>query len=129
SFGAVAFSSYGAFWLSYWYLSAHTDLSKAGADVSKGIGMYLVIWTIITAYLFIASTRTNTAVMAVFALLTLPFLALAIAPFRSQAAGHGLTLVGGYLGLLTAVVAWYGSFATVTNFTFKRPVLPVWPRA
>jgi succinate-acetate transporter protein len=129
SFGAVAFSSYGAFWLSFWYLVAHTDLSKAGADVNKGVGFYLVIWTIVTAYLFIASMRTNTVVMGVFGLLTLTFLFLALGEFGKDLAGAGLTRIGGYLGLLTAIVAWYGSFATVTNYTFKRVVLPVGPRA
>jgi succinate-acetate transporter protein len=129
SFGAVAFSSYGAFWLSFWYLSAHTDLSKAGADANKGVGMYLVIWTIVTAYLMIAALRTNTVVLGVFVLLTLTFLALAIGAFNSDVAGNGWTQIGGYLGLVTAIVAWYGSFATVTNYTFKRPVLWVGPRA
>ena len=129
SFGAVAFSSYGAFWLSFWYLNAHTDLSKAGADANKGVGMYLVIWTIITAYLTIAALRTNLIVLGVFVLLTLTFLALAIGAYGQDVAGHGWTEVGGYLGLATAIGAWYGSFATVANFTFKRSVLPVWSRA
>jgi len=34
---------------------------------------------------------------------------------------------GGYIGLVTAVVAWYASFAAVTNSTFGRTVLPVKP--
>jgi uncharacterized protein len=37
------------------------------------------------------------------------------------------TKVGGYLGLVTAALAWYTSFAAVTNSTFKRTVLPTWP--
>ena len=41
TFGAAAFSSYGGFWLSFWWLTGHTDLSKAGADVGKGVGLYL----------------------------------------------------------------------------------------
>ncbi len=35
--------------------------------------------------------------------------------------------LGGYLGLATAVAAWYASFAAVTNSTFGRTVLPVVP--
>ena len=63
TFGAVAFSSYGAFWLSFWYLVAHTDLSKAAPTTpTMAIGLYLLIWTIITAYLMIAALRTNTVV-------------------------------------------------------------------
>jgi uncharacterized protein len=130
SFGAVAFSSYGAFWLSFWYLVAHTDLSKASPhDANHAVGMYLIIWTIVTAYLMIAAFRTNMVVLTVFVLLTLTFLALAIGAWTGKAPGVGLSKVGGYLGLLTAIAAWYGSFAIVTNFTFKKVVLPLGPRA
>jgi uncharacterized protein len=130
SFGAVAFSSYGAFWLSFWYLNVHTDLSKASPkEAEHAIGLYLFIWAIITAYLMIAALRTNMVVLTVFVLLTLTFIALGIGEWGGKAPGVGLSKVGGYLGLLTAIVAWYGSFAIVTNFTFKKVVLPVGPRA
>ncbi len=130
SFGAVAFSSYGAFWLSFWYLNTHTDLSKtAPKDANHGIALYLFIWALITAYLTIAATRTNLVVLGVFVLLTLTFIALAFGEWSGKAPGVGLSKVGGYLGLLTAIVAWYGSFAIVTNYTYKRPILPVWARA
>jgi uncharacterized protein len=36
--------------------------------------------------------------------------------------------VGGWLGIVTAALAWYASFAAVTNSTFKRGVLPTHPR-
>jgi succinate-acetate transporter protein len=38
-----------------------------------------------------------------------------------------ISKLGGWLGLATAVAAWYASFAGVTNFTFGREVLPVRP--
>jgi succinate-acetate transporter protein len=40
----------------------------------------------------------------------------------------GLTHLGGWLGIATALAAWYASFAGVTAFTFKRPLLPTGPR-
>jgi len=39
-----------------------------------------------------------------------------------------MTHIGGYLGLLTALVAWYASFAGVLNGTAKRVIMPTWPR-
>jgi hypothetical protein len=43
AFGGVAFCSYGGFWLSYWYIVAHVDLSKATAhQANAGIGMFLL---------------------------------------------------------------------------------------
>jgi succinate-acetate transporter protein len=125
TFGALAFSSFGAFWLSFWYLVSH--LPKASAsDVSKAVGTYLLVWTIFTAYMFIASMRTSGAIMAVFALLTLTFLFLTIGAYADSS---GMTKVGGWLGLVTALVAWYASFAGVFNSTAKRAVMPTFPRA
>lgn len=130
SFGAVAFSSYGAFWLSFWYLQTHTDLSKASPKAAEhAVGLYLLIWAVVTAYLMIAALRVNTVVLTVFVLLTITFVLLGIGEWSGKAPGVGLSKVGGYFGLLTAIAAWYGSFAIVTNFTFKKVVLPVGPRA
>jgi succinate-acetate transporter protein len=125
TFGALAFSSYGAFWLSFWYLVTH--LPKASAsDLNKAIGTYLLIWTIFTVYMFVASMRTSGAIMAVFLLLALTFLFLMLGAYGGSA---GLTKLGGWLGLATAVVAWYTSLAGVFNATAKRAVLPTMPRA
>jgi uncharacterized protein len=133
TFGATAFVSYGAFWMSFWYLTNHTDLSGGTPKQAQhGIGLWLFAWFIFTLYMLIASLKTNTALIAVFGLLTLTFLALAIgnASQDPTAASHdALIKIGGWLGLLTAVAAWYTSFAVVTNSTFKRAVLPVGPIA
>jgi uncharacterized protein len=125
TFGAVAFSSYGAFWLSFWYLLNHLPTDTAGEDLEHGVATYLLAWGIFTAYMFIASLRTSGAVAAVFLFLALTFFALAIGDY---AGSEGWGKLGGWLGLVTAVLAWYASFAAVTNFTFKRTVLPTWPR-
>jgi succinate-acetate transporter protein len=129
TFGALAFSSYGAFWLSFWYLATHIgkDAGDASAaDLNNAVGTYLLVWTIFTVYMFVASMRTSGAIMGVFALLALTFLFLTIGKYADSA---GWTKVGGWLGLATAVVAWYTSFAGVLNATAKRSVLPTFPRA
>lgn len=122
TFGAVAFCSYGAFWMSFWFLETATTL---GDDAAKGVGLYLFAWGIFTLYMTVASTRTNTVVMLVFIALTLTFFALALGEWVAP----GWGTFGGYLGLVTALLAWYGSFATVTNSTYKRTVLPIGPLA
>ena len=48
-------------------------------------------------------------------LLTVTFLVLAWGEFAES---DGITNLGGYLGLLTALAAWYASFAGVTAFTW-----------
>jgi succinate-acetate transporter protein len=127
TFGATAFCSYGAFWVAFWWLTTHPkDLSGASAsDAANGVGVFLLAWGIFTLYMTVAATRVSGAVLAVFALLTLTFFLLAIGEFAESDGWHKF---GGYVGLLTAVAAWYASFAGVTNFTFKRTVLPTAPR-
>jgi uncharacterized protein len=126
TFGATAFCSYGAFWVSFWWLTGHTDLTGASADdAAHGIGMYLLIWGIFTAYMTVAALRVSGAVLAVFVLLTVTFLLLAWGEF---AGSDGLHKLGGYVGLITALAAWYASFAGVTAFTWKRQIAPVGPR-
>lgn len=137
TFGAVAFSSYGAFWMSFWYLLNHVLPSEAKAqpkDVLHSVGLYLLVWAIFTAYMTVASLRTSGAVCAVFVLLTLTYIALVIG-FLSESVvdfeknSNFWINLGGWLGILTALAAWYASFAAVTNSTFKRVVLPVVPLA
>jgi uncharacterized protein len=129
TFGATAFSSFGAFWLAFWWLATKSVpamvASKAKPDdINHAVGTFLLVWTIFTAYMFIASLRTSAAVAAVFLTLTLTFLFLCIGAYADSS---GWTKTGGWIGLLTALLAWYASFAAVTNSTFKRVVLPVMP--
>jgi succinate-acetate transporter protein len=122
TFGATAFTSYGAFWLSFWWLTAHlADYKIPAADVDKGVGLYLIAWAIFTAYMTVAATRVSGAVLAVFGLLTLTFLLLGLGDLTTTT---GITKLGGYVGILTALAAWYASFAGVTAFAFKRPLVP-----
>lgn len=124
-FGATAFSSYGAFWISFWWLTGHTDLSGAGADAAKGVGLYLLAWGLFTAYMTVAASRVSGAVLTVFVLLTVTFLVLSWGEFATS---DGIHKLGGYLGIATALAAWYTSFAGVSAFTFKRALLPTGPR-
>jgi uncharacterized protein len=125
TFGATAFTSYGAFWLSFWWLTAHlADYKIPASDVGKGVGLYLIAWGIFTLYMTVASLRTTVAIFAVFALLTITFFLLGI----GNSGGHtNIVKLGGWFGLVTAAAAWYASFAAVTNSTFGRVVLPVMP--
>ena len=124
TFGAVAFTSFGAFWLSFWaYVAFYADSVPAG-DAGHAVGLYLIGWGIFTAYMFVASLRTTGAIAVVFALLAVTFFLLGI----GEAGAHeSITKAGGYFGLATAAAAWYASFAAVTNSTFGRTVMPVVP--
>jgi succinate-acetate transporter protein len=123
TFGAVAFSSYGAFWISFFVL---VRLTPASLVTPHAVSAYLWMWAIFTTYMFIASLRTTGAIALVFLLLSVTFILLAAG---NSGANTDVVKWGGYVGLATAVAAWYASFAAVVNSTFRRTVVPVVPLA
>ena len=61
-FGAVAFSSFGAFWISFWWLTGHlAGYDIPAGDVGKGVGIFLLAWGIFTAYMTVAATQIGRA--------------------------------------------------------------------
>jgi succinate-acetate transporter protein len=125
TFGAVAFCSFGAFWISFWALNVFYA-KQIGGNAGHAVGVYLWAWAIFTAYMTVAAMRTSGAVLLVFTLLTATFVLLAIGKVGAH---ETVTHWGGYLGLATAAAAWYASFAAVVNSTFGHTVLPVVPLA
>jgi succinate-acetate transporter protein len=125
TFGATAFCSYGGFWISFWWL-AEKDLGNLGPDGYKAVGVYLLGWTIFTAYMTVGASRVSGAVLAVFALLTITYLILTIGWFNTE--NSNTIKVGGYVGIATALAAWYASFGGVTAFTHGKSLVPTKPR-
>jgi uncharacterized protein len=122
AFGATAFTSYGAFWISFWAFEQFFAKDVPAADLGHAVGLYLIGWGIFTSYMWIASFRVSVAVNIVFLLLAATFIVLGIGEANGT---ENLVKAGGWLGLATAAAAWYASFAVVTNKTFGRTVLPV----
>ncbi|HYO04166.1 MAG TPA: acetate uptake transporter [Mycobacterium sp.] len=123
-FGATAFSSYGGFWLSFWYLVTYTA-ADMGAEKHVGVGIFLLAWTIFTSYMWFASIRVSSAILTTFSVLLIAFVFLTLGAFLEQT---GLTKVGGYFGLAAAAAAWYTSAAGLLSTTYGRVVLPTGPR-
>ena len=121
-FGATAFSSYGAFWISFGVFDLLATL-KLVTVPAQGVWLFLLAWTIFTFYMWIGSFATNKALIVTFTLLLLAFILLTIGATGSESA-HTL---GGYVGILTAIVAWYTSAAGICNTVFGRVVLPLGP--
>jgi uncharacterized protein len=116
-FGATAFSSYGAFWIGLFFW-----IKNAPAASGHDLGWILLAFAIFNTYMLILSTQVNTAVFAVFLTLELTEILLVIGNFTSS---PGWTQLGGYLGIITALCAWYTSAAGVANGLNGRLRLPV----
>jgi succinate-acetate transporter protein len=130
-FGATAFGSYGGFWigLGLWVLLVARAGPKSGlaaavysAHTTKDLGWILLAFAIFNTYMMLWALAVNWAVFAVF--LTLE--ATEIILFAGFFAGNPDTIrAGGYVGVLTALVAWYTSAAGVFNGMRGRTVVPV----
>ncbi len=121
-FGATAFTSYGAFWLSFWaFVTFYAADIPDATERATVVGWYLIGWGIFTLIMWVASLRTTAVLALLFTLLATTFFVLGIGDVTHSEA---LVRIGGYLGLVTATVAWYACLVGVSASTFGRPVLP-----
>jgi uncharacterized protein len=120
-FGATVFTSYGAFWLSFWaYVTFFAEkIPKEQHGIAAG--WYLIAWAIFTALMLVAALRTTAVLALLFATVTVVFVLLGLG---ALGAGPALTTIGGILGLVAAALAWYLALAATAASTFGRPILP-----
>jgi succinate-acetate transporter protein len=121
-FGSTAFSTYGGFWigLALWALlvAPHAPAAAANHDIA----WILLGFAIFNTYMLLWSMAVNPAVFAVFLTLEATEIILLAGLF---AGNTSVVKAGGYVGVLTALVAWYTSAAGVFNGMRGRPVIPV----
>lgn len=125
TFGALAFTSYGAFWLSFAGYVQFVAHGLPAETAHNATGLFLLAWTIFTFYMLIGSNKTNTSLFLTFLVLEVTFVALTLGAFTGTTM---FTRIGGWLGLLTAFLAWYTSAAGVLNPMYGKALLPVGPR-
>src|SRR5438270_646864 len=119
-FGATAFSTYGGFWigLGLWVqlvvnpavaAAKPATLPATVTALNHDLGWILLAFAIFNTYMLILSTQVNVAVFAVFLTLEITEIILCIGNFNAGAAllPTGTIKVGGYVGLITALTAWY----------------------
>ena len=133
TFGGVAFSSYGAFWLSFVTLlipGFGVAFGTSAGPSNAAVGWYLIGWAIITGMLTLGTFRLNGGLVAVFVLLFIAYILLAIGFFNGSGFGVGITAAGGWIGVLTAIAAWYVALAGVLrSVSGGKIALPIMPMA
>lgn len=122
-FGATAFSTYGGFWigLGLWALLV-APKAASGGTADHDVAWILLAFAIFNTYMLVMSTQLNLAVFLVFLTLELTEIILFIGNFSGST---GTVKFGGYVGLVTAVVAWYTSAAGVSNGIAGKVRFPV----
>ena len=124
-FGATAFSTYGGFWIGLGLWALLVAPHAAGNQGAHDIGWILLAFAIFNTYMLILAAQANMAVFLVFLTLEITEIVLFIGNF---AVNTTIIHIGGYIGIITALVAWYTSAAGVSNGiaggTIKLPVGP-----
>ncbi len=126
TFGATAFTAYGAFW--WWFALLLLFNGNHIIDISAGgptVGVALLLWGLFTFGLWIGTFRLSRLLFLIFLTLWVAFLLLGLGGVLNNPDLH---MLGGYDGLVCGLLAMYGSFAITTNTTFGRTVIPVGDR-
>jgi uncharacterized protein len=133
-FGATAFSTYGGFWIGVGlWLHFIAPTATNPVALNRDLGWILLVFAIFNTYMLIISTQLNTAVFLVFLTLELTEIFLFIGNFTTKlpalppdpATNSTIIAIGGYIGMVTALCAWYTSAAGVMNGIKGRVVIPV----
>jgi succinate-acetate transporter protein len=125
SFGTLAFTSYGLFWISLVVLLVMPKLGMAAATDKMSIASYLLLWGVFTFFMFFGTLRANVALMVVFGSLTILFWLLAAGDFTGN---ETITRIAGWEGLFVGASAMYLGIAQILNESYGRVVLPIGPR-
>ncbi|MBU1174878.1 MAG: acetate uptake transporter [Alphaproteobacteria bacterium] len=122
TFGFVAFCSYGAFWWTYGLFV----LFFADGVPGEFVGWWLLLWGFFTLMMWFASLALNRALQAIFLALWITFFLLAI----KDLTGIGwIGTIGGYMGIVTAALAFYLAAAEIINEAHGRTILPIGAKA
>ena len=129
-FGATGFTSYGAFWMALGTVELLVrQFGVAEPIISYPVGWFFVAWAIFTAIMWLGSWGVHAALGITFTLLLATFVLLALAVLISSPPNPAILHIAGYVGIITAIAAWYVVAADVLNWTYGRTILPLGPAA
>lgn len=134
TFGATAFTSYGAFWLAYsailipWFgvIEAYETAPAHTKNIDPALGIFLLAWAMFTFFMWFGTFKSNIAFCLLFFFLTLTFVLLSISEFkRDNLIGNRVKRAGGFIGILTALIAWYIGLARLLTPELSYITLPL----
>lgn len=124
TFGMVAFTSYGSFWLSLVLLLILPKFTGFAAPTAPSMEAYFIMWGIFTFGMFFGTLKANRALQFVFMSLTILFFMLAIGAFLGN---QSFTEITGIEGVICGFSAVYLGIAEVLNETHQKTILPIYP--
>jgi succinate-acetate transporter protein len=124
TFGLVAFTSYGSFWLSLVLLLILPKFTGFAAPAAPSMEAYFIMWGIFTFGMFFGTLKTNRALQFIFMSLTILFFMLAIGAFLGN---QSFTKITGIEGVICGFSAVYLGIAEILNETHQKTILPIYP--
>ncbi len=120
NFDYAVFTAYGAFWIAYCIIELFNTFGIYQSSTTD-MGYFLIVWTLYTIILWVASLYIHGAMSFTFTLLVLGFILLDLAHFGYPAMGK----VAAYVLIFGALNAWYMMAHVILLGTLGRDVLPL----
>jgi succinate-acetate transporter protein len=117
TFGTVAFTSYGLFWITLVSILLMPKLGLATSPTPTTMGIFLTLWGIFTLGMFIGTFKLNRHLQFVFGLLAALFFLLAIADFTGNAT---IKLIAGIVGIIDGAAAMYVGFHQILSELYVK---------
>jgi succinate-acetate transporter protein len=124
TFGAVAFTSYGFFWISLVTIWVFPKLGFAAAPTKPAMAGYLFLWGFFTLIMFLGTLKKNVALMFIFGSLVVLF---ALLGFRDALESKTIGTLAGYEGIVCGASAIYLAAAEILNEVYGKTILPICP--
>ncbi|CAG8169387.1 unnamed protein product [Penicillium olsonii] len=135
TFGATAFSSFGAYWIAYAIIIAPNGLGieesikeTAGAlGFLTSMGFFMMGFFIFTTVMLLCTLRSSVAFFILVFCVDIAYLMLGLAYLfpQNNAANESLVRAGGVFSLASAFLAWYNAIAGLADGSNSFFVVPV----
>lgn len=122
TFGLVAFTSYGIFWVSFVAIQVLPGLGWMAPASAGGMIAYLMMWCVFSIVLFIATLKLNRLLQILFATVVLLFLLLIIGNYTGQ---ESIIVLAGYEGMVCGLISLYAGTAFLLNEMHGKILLPI----
>ncbi|WP_439185728.1 acetate uptake transporter [Carboxylicivirga taeanensis] len=121
-FGMMAFSSYGAFWISLVFIWIFPKMGLGEAPSPIAMGYYLTVWGIFTFGLWIATLKMSKTMVWLFGTVVVLFALLALANFTGS---HLIHTIAGIEGVICGASALYIAIGTLLVDVYGKQILPM----
>jgi hypothetical protein len=122
TFGLVAFTSYGIFWLSFVAIQVMPKIGWMTAASEGGMIAFLLMWCLFTIILFVATLKLNRLLQVLFGTLIVLFVLLIIGSYTGIG---GIITLAGFEGIVVGLISLYAATAFLLNEIYDRMVLPI----